>query len=115
MSVVRGDRAQNVKHGFTIYLHGENLTNENQSTEQAAPQTFREGLEHCPGVEPTRRNQPKTLLPQKAVPPEQFVAQRGTGLIMGRTFGNCVKFRMEGFKGIMEMCKMYYGMFRGRT
>lgn len=75
MSVMSWDRAQKVKHRFTIYQHGENPTNENQSTEPAAPQTFRgEGLEHCPGVEPTRRNQPKTLLPQKAMPREQFVA-----------------------------------------
>ena len=75
MSVMSGDRAQNIKHRFTIYLHGENLTNENQSIEPAAPQTFGgEELEQCPGVEPTRRSQPKPLLPQKAMPPEQFVA-----------------------------------------
>lgn len=28
---------------------------------------------------------------------------------------DCVKFRMEGFKGIIELCKMYDGIFRGRT
>lgn len=33
MSVTSWDRAQKVKHRFTIYQHGENPTNENQSTE----------------------------------------------------------------------------------
>lgn len=33
----------------------------------------------------------------------------------GREFGDNTKLTMGSFKGIVEMCKTSYGMFRGRT
>lgn len=54
MSVMSRDRAENIKHRFTIYLHGENHAMKTSALKPAASQTFREGLEHSPGVEPTK-------------------------------------------------------------
>jgi len=95
MSVMSGDRGRNVEHRFTVYLHSENLTNDNQSNEPTAPQTFTgEGLEHCPWCGANRRHS----LPRKPCHLDSVLSKG----VQGRTFGGCVKFRMEAFKGVIK-------------